>query len=54
MSGGTSTRGCYIVLIGESYKEQAEASGVSVRVVEGRLYRARAELRRKLAHLADA
>lgn len=39
---------------GESYEELAEASGVSVRSVEGRLYRARAELRRKLAHLADA
>ena len=39
---------------GESYKELAEASGISVRSVEGRLYRARAELRRKLAHLADA
>ena len=39
---------------GESYEELAEASGVSVRSVEGRLYRARAELRRKLTHLADA
>jgi RNA polymerase sigma-70 factor (ECF subfamily) len=39
---------------GESCKELAEALGVSVRSVEGRLYRARAELRRKLAHLADA
>ena len=39
---------------GESHKELAEAFGISVRNVEGRLYRARAELRRKLAHLADA
>ena len=39
---------------GESYEDLAEASGVSIRSVEGRLYRARAELRRKLAHLADA
>jgi RNA polymerase sigma-70 factor (ECF subfamily) len=38
---------------GESYKELAEAFGVTVRSVEGRLYRARTELRRKLAHLVD-
>lgn len=37
---------------GESHKELAEALGVSIRSVEGRLYRARSELRRKLAHLA--
>lgn len=39
---------------GESYQELADACGVSVRSIEGRLYRARAALRRKLAHLADA
>lgn len=39
---------------GESYEKLASALGVSVRSIEGRLYRARAELRRKLAHLADA
>lgn len=44
---------CRFYFAGESYKELAEAFGVSVRSVEGRLYRARAELRRKLAHLAD-
>ena len=38
---------------GESYRQLAEAYGVSIRSIEGRLYRARAELRRKLAHLVD-
>ena len=39
--------------VGESCKELAEAFGVSARSIEGRLYRARTELRRKLAHLVD-
>ncbi len=38
---------------GESYEDLAEVLSVSVRGIEGRLYRARAELRRKLAHLSD-
>ena len=43
---------CRFYFAGESYKELADAFGVSVRSIEGRLYRARSELRRKLAHLA--
>ncbi|MHC4092095.1 MAG: RNA polymerase sigma factor [Planctomycetota bacterium] len=39
---------------GESYEQIARTLEISVRSVEGRLYRIRAELRRKLAHLEDA